>query len=86
MRMDHLLFSESSGMVLEIRSDALDALKDVYARYDLPIHQIGDVQEEPRLEVTGLEEETLVDVSILDLRERWLSGLPEALFGTAVKT
>ena len=71
LRVDRLLFSESSGMLLEIAPESLQACKDIYRKYGLSPVVVGSVTDTQRLVVEQAPGDCLIDLKIQRLREMW---------------
>lgn len=78
MRTDKLLFSESSGFVLEAKSGSESQLIELLRRYDLEPMQIGTVTSKRRI-VMSRAGECLADLDLDEARNAWISGLVEAM-------
>jgi phosphoribosylformylglycinamidine synthase len=69
-RDDFILFSESNSRFLVEVSDAARKRFEVLMRRS-EFGEIGKVTKEPRLNIIGLNDESVVDVSINDLETSW---------------
>ncbi|MDD2754989.1 MAG: phosphoribosylformylglycinamidine synthase subunit PurL [Methanothrix sp.] len=78
MRSDKLLFSESSGFVLEAKAGSEPRLIELLRRYDLESMQIGKVTSKRRI-VMSRAGECLADLDLDEARNAWMSGLVEAM-------
>ena len=78
MRTDKLLFSESSGFVLEARPGKETRLKEILRGYDLEPLEIGMVTEKRRI-VLKRAGETVADLDLDEARSAWTRGLMEAM-------
>jgi len=78
MRTDKLLFSESSGFVLEAKAGSEARLIELLRRYDLQPMQIGTVTGKRRI-VMSRSGECLADLDLDEARNAWMSGLVEAM-------
>jgi len=78
MRSDKLLFSESSGFVLEVKAGSESRLIELLRRYDLEPMQIGTVTSKRRI-VMSRAGECLADLDLDEARNAWMSGLVEAM-------
>ncbi|MDD2834651.1 MAG: phosphoribosylformylglycinamidine synthase subunit PurL [Methanothrix sp.] len=78
MRSDKLLFSESSGFVLEAKAGSESRLIELLRRYDLEPMQIGTVTSKRRI-VMSRAGECLADLDLDEARNAWMSGLVEAM-------
>lgn len=74
LRADIKLFGETGGFALEVTKENLPALKKVFARYQVAMDVIGSTMKEPRLQMQGL-----VDVSVMEARHAWENGLRDKL-------
>ncbi len=80
IREDALLFGESqSRIIISIQRDNLDNLKYILKSFDLPFEILGKVGGE-KLSIT-IGSKILVNISIKELRERWLRVIPEVIEG-----
>lgn len=70
LRADALLFSESSGMLIEAQPEQEAALLALFADYGVPVHEIGRVTKTGRL-VIRKGDETLIDLDASALRRAW---------------
>ncbi len=66
-----LLFSESGGMLLEISSDYLDAIKSLYNEYGLDVQVIGVTDSTSQLTIKDRRDSTLVSLPVADMRIAW---------------
>ncbi len=71
LREDTLLFSESSGMLLEVKSENLDTLKKEYQSYSMDVCEIGITTPNNRLAVFDHADNPILDLSIPVMRECW---------------
>ena len=78
MRTDKLLFSESSGFVLEAKAGCEARLIELLRRYDLEPMQIGTVTSKRRI-VMSRAGECVADLDLDEARNAWMSGLVEAM-------
>lgn len=78
VRPDVYLFSESSGFVMECRQGHEDDLRAVFRGYGLELTELGEVEDEPKIEIElpGGEE---VEISLDEIKDAWLNGLPRLL-------
>ncbi len=73
-RDDFILFSESnSRFIVEVSPEKKDAFEKEMA--GTPFALIGQVTEEPSLEVHGQKGDTVVSISIDELKEAWQKPL-----------
>lgn len=68
------LFGETGGFILEVNKDKLVALKNIFARHEVTIFNIGQTQILPRLQM-----QECIDVAISDAKAAWENGLREKL-------
>jgi hypothetical protein len=78
MRSDKLLFSESSGFVLEAKSGKEFLLLEVLRANSIEPMQIGVVTEKRRI-VIKRADKTLADIDLDEARSAWTTGLAEAM-------
>ena len=78
MRTDKLLFSESSGFVLEAKSGCEARLMELLKSYDLEPMQIGIVTSKRRI-VMSRAGEYVADLDLDEARNAWTAGLVEAM-------
>ena len=78
MRTDKLLFSESSGFVLEARPGKETRLLEILRSYNLEPIEIGTVTEKRRI-VMRRAGETVADLDLDEARLAWTKGLAEAM-------
>ena len=78
MRSDTILFSESSGFVLEAKSGKESRLLEVLSANSIESMQIGVVTEERRI-VIKRDGKTLADLDLDEARSAWTTGLAEAM-------
>jgi phosphoribosylformylglycinamidine synthase len=78
MRTDKLLFSESSGFVLEARRSSEAKLEDLLRSYSLEVMEIGEVTGSRRI-VMRRKGRALIDLDLDEARRAWTSGLEEAM-------
>lgn len=68
------LFSETGGFVLQVPRDKFNALKSLFARYQVEPLMLGRTIENGRLQMNGV-----IDLSIRQAKDAWLNGLREKL-------
>ncbi len=78
MRTDKILFSESSGFILEARPGKQERLLEILRGYCLEPMEIGMVTEKRRI-VMKRASETVADIDLDEARAAWTSGLAEAM-------
>jgi phosphoribosylformylglycinamidine synthase II len=78
MRTDRLLFSESSGFVLEARKGSETALIDMISKYGLELMEIGQVTNKRNI-VMKRKRRMVVDLDVDEARRAWTEGLAEAM-------
>ncbi|MCX6672953.1 MAG: phosphoribosylformylglycinamidine synthase subunit PurL, partial [Methanothrix sp.] len=78
MRTDKLLFSESSGFVLEAKAGSEARLVEVLRSYNLEPMQIGQVTSKRRI-VMKRAGESVADLELDQARNAWTTGLVEAM-------
>jgi phosphoribosylformylglycinamidine synthase len=78
MRLDKLLFSESSGFVLEAKSGKEGRLEELLRNYSLEPMQIGQVTMKRRIKMSR-SGETVADLDLDEARAAWTTGLVEAM-------
>jgi len=78
MRVDKLLFSESSGFVLEAKSGKEARLEELLRNYSLEPMQIGQVTKKRRIKMSR-SDETVADLDLDEARAAWTTGLVEAM-------
>lgn len=78
MRTDKLLFSESSGFVLEANPGKEARLVEILKGYNLEPAQIGTVTESQRI-VMKRNGKTVADLDLDAARSAWTTGLAEAM-------
>jgi phosphoribosylformylglycinamidine synthase II len=71
LRDDLFVFSESSGMLLEIQDQNLAKLKEHFAEYGLEMTVIGKTTNNGKLQIDGSTKETIVNVTSDQLRKAW---------------
>jgi phosphoribosylformylglycinamidine synthase len=71
---DKILFSETGGFILEVAKEKWQALKKVFAHYQVPILMIGQTQVLHRLQL-----QDVIDLPIIDAKTAWENGLREKL-------
>ena len=76
---DVLLFSESSGFLLEVDAKNIDKVLSVFEGTDAFIDVIGSVLKEERLIIKRDKNKTLLDIDIKDRRRRWETAWYEYL-------
>jgi len=73
-RDDLLLFSESnSRYIVTVPPDKRAAFEEAMA--DLPCACVGELSAEPRLRVTSLEGDVVIDADVLELKAKWKATL-----------
>jgi phosphoribosylformylglycinamidine synthase len=78
MRTDKLLFSESSGFVLEARPGKEARLMELLRSYHLESMEMGKVTSKRRI-VMSRAGETVADLDLDEARMAWTCGLAEAM-------
>ena len=78
MRTDKLLFSESSGFVLEAKAGSEARLVELLTSYNLEPMQIGTVTSKRRI-VMSRAGESVADLDLDEARNAWTTGLVEAM-------
>ncbi len=78
LRTDKLLFSESSGFVLEAHPGKEARLTEILLSYNLEPVEIGTVTESRRI-VMKRDGKTLADMDLDQARNAWTAGLGEAM-------
>jgi len=78
MRTDKLLFSESSGFVLEAKPGKEARLMEILASYGLEPMEIGCVTLKRRM-IVKRAGETVIDMDLDKARSAWTTGLAEAM-------
>ena len=71
LREDLLLFSESSGMLLECAPDKVEQIKKVYREFDLNVYEIGKANTSGRFSVWNKQNNLLLDTQVSKIREAW---------------
>jgi len=80
LRPDALLFGESHGrIVVSVRRRHLTRLREIARRDDVVMTSIGEVRGQ-RLEI-----DNLLDLPVVDMRERWRSAFERVLAGRAAE-
>jgi len=77
LRPDVFLFSESSGFVMECREGHEDALRELFAAKGLELIALGEVEDEPEIEIEMAEGD--VEFHLDEAREVWMNGLAGVL-------
>ena len=78
MRTDKLLFSESSGFVLEAKAGSEARLVELIRSYNLEPMQIGMVISKRRIMMSRAGE-AVADLDLEQARNAWTMGLAEAM-------
>lgn len=78
LRTDKLLFSESSGFLLEAKAGKEKRLEELLKSYDLLPAKIGRVTAKRRIRITR-KGETVADLDLDLARNAWTRGLAEAM-------
>ena len=74
LREDVLLFSESSGMLLEVSPQHLDELKRCFDRYSLKVYPVGMSISDSKLVVHDKRNRVIVNLASDTLRRAWRGG------------
>lgn len=69
-RIDKLLFSESGGFVLELKSSNVSEISSIFHRYDLDIIEVGRTTAGGRLRMNGV-----IDIELQSAKKAWTEGL-----------
>ena len=75
---DRLVFSESSGFLLECRKGAEEELEELLKGYGLDIMKIGKVVSSPELVMT-YRGRTVLSMDLTTAKKAWTAGLSEAM-------
>jgi len=78
MKTNSLIFSETSGFVMEIENDKAEEVEKICAKHNIDIFKIGETTNEKKL-IVNHNGEDVVDTSIEEMKEAWTSGLKEAM-------
>ncbi len=78
LRTDKLLFSESSGFVIECRPGREAELEKIFSDYGVETARIGEVDDDPKLAVKVADQDVL-ELGIDKIRDAWLNGLARTL-------
>ncbi|MFZ2376853.1 MAG: AIR synthase-related protein, partial [Methanothrix sp.] len=78
LRTDKLLFSESSGFLLEARAGKERRLEELLRSHDLLPAKIGRVTAKRRIRISR-SGETVADLDLDEARNAWTEGLVEAM-------
>jgi phosphoribosylformylglycinamidine synthase II len=78
LRDDKLLFSESSGFVMEVRPGELPRVHDIASRHGAAPVEIGRVAEEPTFSIER-GGRSVINVALPAMKTAWTKGLAEAL-------
>ncbi|MDX9752852.1 MAG: phosphoribosylformylglycinamidine synthase subunit PurL [bacterium] len=71
LREDTLLFTESSGMLLECRTDHLEAVRAIYREFGLDVYTVGHTTADRNLTVLNKEQQILLHFPVETLRTAW---------------
>jgi len=77
LRRDKILFSESSGYVLEVSQQNASGFERIMRNYGVKPHYIGDTERAPRLVAYGGG--VYVNLQLDDMKTAWSTGLKKAL-------
>jgi phosphoribosylformylglycinamidine synthase II len=75
---DHLVFSESSGFLLECKAGSEEELEKLLEGYGLAIMKLGPVTESPEIMMTH-KGKTVLQMDLLTAKKAWTGGLAEAM-------
>ena len=77
MRSDKLLFSESSGFVMEINPENADKVEKIFAKHNVDMFKIGETGGDS-LVVTHKDKE-VISLTNKAIGSAWLNGFEEAV-------
>ena len=69
-----VLFFETGGFVLEIAPENVERVKSIFAARNVEAIEIGKTIEEKKLKMNDI-----IDINLLEAKERWTNGLREKL-------
>lgn len=78
LRVDKVLFSESSGFIFEVEDKNISRLNDLFRFYKLYLIKLGKTTKEKNLIITK-NNKKIINLPISKLREAWTKGFVEAL-------
>jgi phosphoribosylformylglycinamidine synthase len=78
MRADKIMFSESSGFVIEAKARSEAKLAEIIKIYGLEIMEIGSVTKARRI-LMRRNGSNVVDLDLDEARKVWVEGLAEAM-------
>jgi phosphoribosylformylglycinamidine synthase subunit PurL len=78
MRTDKIMFSESSGFVIEARAGSEANLAEIMKVYGLELMEIGSVTKARNI-VMRRDGSNVVDLDLDEARKVWVDGLAEAM-------
>ncbi len=71
LREDVLLFSESSGMLLEIDPNRLGPLRALFAEFGLPLYPVGKTTADGHLTILDKQHRPAMRLAVSSMREAW---------------
>ncbi len=77
LRTDKLLFSESSGFVMEVDIENVKEIEELFKVYEIDVFKIGETKGSEL--VINHNEKEVVKLSLEQLKDSWYNGLEEAL-------
>lgn len=75
---DKLIFSESSGFLLECRKGKEEMLESILRKYSLDVIDLGSVTDSPKISMAR-KEKVAVDLDLKAAKNAWTKGLVEAM-------
>ncbi|MHA1642759.1 MAG: phosphoribosylformylglycinamidine synthase subunit PurL [Promethearchaeota archaeon] len=76
---EELLFSESAGrFIIEVESKDCDFIFKIAKKFDVKIARIGTIIEEPRIEITGLNDKDVI-LDVIKMKELYDATIPNLM-------
>ena len=78
LRNDKILFSESAGFAVEVSSNNVKKVQNIFKKNKLMIHKLGKTTKNNSLKIIN-NKKTIIDLSIEKMEKSWTTGFSEAL-------
>jgi len=78
MRADKVLFSESSGFVVEVSEKNIPELKKIFSRYKIGLIPLGKTVQDKVLRISN-NSKKIADIKIPELKDAWWNGFSKSM-------
>lgn len=73
LRTDKILFSETGGYIMEVKTRLIASLQDIFKKHNIEIYEIGKTTKEKILKINK------VNLDLLKAKDNWTNGLRDKL-------